>query len=151
MKTYGPANRDTNYCQFNYALALLAAGETAAAREQAQSAFDIRFSLLPAGHPQLADAWEMIGTIDLALGNHRLAIEEFTKAIDLRAKFYGSEHVLVANAQTLLAEALATQGEPELARVQAASALARQRANQPADLSQLGLAEATLGRAELAQ
>jgi len=150
MKVYGARNRDTNYCQTHYATALLAAGETAAAREQAQQALDTRMAIVPAGHPQLADSWETLGTTDMALGNLPLAIEEFRQAMDLLVNFYGQQHVLVANAQIFLAEALMQHGELAQAEVQAASALAKEQANSPADLSQVGLAESALGRILLA-
>jgi tetratricopeptide (TPR) repeat protein len=150
MKTYGPANRDTNYCQFNYALALLAAGETAAARQQAQEGLNTRLTWMSPLHPQMGDAWEILGAIDLAMGSYPAAVEEFRKAIDIRSAYYGAQHVLVANAQIPMAEAMAREGQLTEAKTRAASALAAERANRPTDLSQLGLAEAALGRVELA-
>lgn len=151
LALYGSDNRDTNYCRTNYARALLAAGRGAEALDQERTALTVWERLVPPHHPKLASALVILGMIDTAMSNAKAADAELARAIEYLTEFYGPGHTLVADAQILRAEALIDDGRLAEARILATQALATERAAFPAGHPEIGLAEAALGRIELAE
>jgi eukaryotic-like serine/threonine-protein kinase len=95
--------------------ALLAAGDTKAARKAVEASLALRERLLPPGHPAIASSWKTLGQIALREGEAPEAVRCLDRALDLREKALGPDHPDVATILTTLGNAHMRLGDDQRA------------------------------------
>jgi serine/threonine-protein kinase len=109
-------------------LILLQRGELLEAQEALSEAFAIRSNLLPPDHPDLISSLEHLADLYLRMGELDEAEAYGKRAVDLTRRVSGSEHVLTARRESLLAEIEIDQNSLAAAGERLSSALRIQRA-----------------------
>ncbi len=101
-------------------MAYLQMGRLAEAREQMQTALELRRGLHGAEHPAVAECLDGLGLAAKATGDHAAALRLYREALDLRARFLGTASPEYAETLNNLGVALKTaerleEAEPLLA------------------------------------
>ena len=143
---YGLTHRETTFAEDSLGLALLAKGQTAAAREQFQAALKARLVLLPPNHMQTGKTWMFLATTDFAANDLPLAEEESRKAVAIMQHVYGPHgHPQLAEFDAIMIEILNAQRKFPEAEDFGTQAVAKFRQILPPANPRLAAIESALG------
>ncbi|MDH5672187.1 MAG: tetratricopeptide repeat protein [Myxococcales bacterium] len=95
----------------------LRAGDLPRARAQGQKLAALGPKLLGPEHPQVGDHWLLRGRLATRMGQHRMAVKAFERALRIHRAAHGESHRRVADDLASLGRALRAQGQAKRASV----------------------------------